>query len=75
MRDASSKALIVDATVRVEPLARGARTDALGRYRFDQLRAGRYTLVASAEGFAVQNLAVEVPGRTPDAYDIELTAA
>ena len=46
-----------------------------GRYRFHQLRAGRYTLVASAEGFAEQNLAVEVPGRTPNAYDIELTAA
>jgi Pvc16 N-terminal domain/Carboxypeptidase regulatory-like domain len=75
VRDASSKALIVDATVRVEPLARGARTDALGRYRFDRLKAGRYTLVTSAEGFAVQSLAVEVPGRTPNAYDIELTAA
>jgi hypothetical protein len=75
VRDASSKALIVDATVRIEPLARGARTDALGRYRFDTLRAGRYTLVTSAAGFAVQDLSVDVPGRTPNAYDIELTAA
>lgn len=75
VRDASSKALIVDAAVRIEPLARGARTDALGRYRFGKLRAGRYTLVTSADGFAVQNLLIEVPGRTPNAYDIELTAA
>jgi hypothetical protein len=74
VRDASSKALIVDAAVRIEPLARGARTDALGRYRFGKLRAGRYTLVTSADGFAVQDLLIEVPGRTPNAYDIELTA-
>ena len=40
-----------------------------------ELKAGRYTLVTSADGFAAQNLAVEVPGRTPNAYDIELTAA
>jgi Pvc16 N-terminal domain/Carboxypeptidase regulatory-like domain len=75
VRDASSKALIVDATVELEPLGREARTDVLGHYRFHKLRAGRYTLVTTADGFAAQNVSVEVPGRTPNAYDIELTAA
>jgi hypothetical protein len=74
VRDAGSKALIVDASVELEPLARAVRTDAGGRYRFHQLRAGRYTLVARAQGFAAQNIAVEVPGRAPNAYDVELTA-
>jgi hypothetical protein len=31
--------------------------------------------VTTAAGFADQNMSVEVPGRTPNAYDIELTAA
>jgi hypothetical protein len=75
VRDASSKARIVAATVRLEPLARGVQTDALGRYRFSELRAGDYTLVVSADGFETQNLAVEVPGRRPHAYDVELTAS
>jgi Pvc16 N-terminal domain/Carboxypeptidase regulatory-like domain len=75
VRDAASKALIVAATVRLEPLARGVQTDASGRYRFSALRAGAYTLVASADGFETQNLPVEVPGRRPNAYDVELTAA
>ena len=75
VRDASSKALIVAASVRLEPLARGVRTDAVGRYRFRKLKAGHYTLVTTADGFAAQNISVEVPGRTPNAYDVELTAA
>jgi Pvc16 N-terminal domain/Carboxypeptidase regulatory-like domain len=75
VRDANSKALIVDATVELEPLGREVRTDAVGRYRFNRLRAGRYTLVTTAGGFATQNVSVEVPGRTPNAYDVELTAA
>ena len=75
VRDANSKTVIVDATVKLEPLARGVRTDAVGRYRFNRLRAGRYTLVTIADGFDPQSLSVEVPGRTPNAYDVELTAA
>ena len=75
MRDANSRALIVDATVKLEPLAREVRTDRVGRYRFHRLKAGRYTLVTAADGFTAQNISVEVPGRTPNAYDIELSAA
>jgi Pvc16 N-terminal domain/Carboxypeptidase regulatory-like domain len=75
VRDAKSKALIVDAMVKLEPLERAVRTDAVGRYRFNKLRAGHYTLVTSADGFDPQNISVEVPGRIPNAYDIELTAA
>jgi hypothetical protein len=75
VRDANSRALVVDATVKLEPLAREARTDRVGRYRFHKLRAGQYTLVTTAHGFAEQNISVEVPGRTPNAYDIELSAA
>ena len=51
VRDANSRALIVDATVKLEPLAREARTDRVGRYRFHKLRAGQYTLVTTADGF------------------------
>jgi hypothetical protein len=51
------------------------RTDNVGRYRFHRLKAGRYTVVTMADGFDAQNISVEVPGRTPNAYDIELTAA
>jgi hypothetical protein len=75
VRDAGSGALIVDATVKLEPLAREVRTDNVGRYRFHRLKAGRYTVVTMADGFDAQNISVEVPGRTPNAYDIELTSA
>jgi hypothetical protein len=75
VRDAGSRALIVDATVKLEPLAREARTDRVGRYRFHKLKAGRYTLVTTADGFNAQNISVDVPGRTPNAYDVELSTA
>jgi hypothetical protein len=75
VKDANSKALLVGATVNLEPLALGVRTDAVGRYRFNKLRAGRYALVISADGFDPQNISLEVPGGIPNAYDIELTAA
>jgi hypothetical protein len=74
VRDASSKALIADATVTLEPLARGVRTDALGRYRFEKLKPGHHTLLTTAAGFDPQNISIDVPGRRPNAYDIELTA-
>ncbi len=75
VREANSGAGIVDAMVKLEPLAREVRTDHVGRYRFHRLKAGRYILVTTAQGFDAQSISVEVPGRTPNAYDVELTAA
>ncbi len=75
VRDAGSKALIVDATVSIDPTARGVQTGPGGRFRFSGLAAGSYTLVATASGFQTATATVEVPATAPGAYDLELSAA
>jgi hypothetical protein len=75
VRDADSNALIADVEVTIDELQRTTQTDTLGRYQFHDLDPGNYTLVAAADGFQAANVTIEVPGATPNAYSIELSAA
>jgi hypothetical protein len=50
VRDADSGQPLVEATVRVEE-GQGTTTDSLGRFRFEQLQPGRYTLKVSYLGY------------------------
>jgi hypothetical protein len=72
---AASDALIVNASVTIEELARTVQTDALGRYRFTGLEAGTYTLRAAAAGFQVKVTVVQVPVAAPGAFHVVLEPA
>ncbi|HEV2705983.1 MAG TPA: carboxypeptidase regulatory-like domain-containing protein [Pyrinomonadaceae bacterium] len=72
-------AVIIGATVTVADAAgveRTATTDEEGRYTFSSLPPGRYTVRASATGFALyENLGVEVAAGRGDPLDITLSVA
>lgn len=48
--------------VRLNPSGRTVQTDSIGRFRFDTIQAGKYTLQASKETFRDQVATVEVNG-------------
>jgi hypothetical protein len=74
VRDAAARAPIADAEVTLLELERAVRTDGAGRFRFAGLARGPYTLRAAASGFVALEQAATVPGTTPNAYDLSLTA-
>ncbi len=71
--------LIVGATISVaDPngVQKTANTDAEGNYAFPSLPPGRYTITATAPGFATyENLEVEVPAGGTIPHNITLTVA
>jgi hypothetical protein len=70
--DATS-APIVNARVLMLETGRQTATDDLGRFRFNDLAAGNYTLRVSATGFATQDNLIAVPGTVLNEYDVSLT--
>ncbi|WP_375446134.1 carboxypeptidase regulatory-like domain-containing protein [uncultured Fibrella sp.] len=50
------------AAVRLNPSGRTIQSDTLGRFRFDTILAGKYTLQASKEAFRDELMSVEVSG-------------
>lgn len=60
--DAVTKALIVDAEVRLAPVSRVARTDSAGDAQFGDLLKGNYRIEARAIGYAPAEMTVELGG-------------
>lgn len=50
------------AVVRLSPSGRSVETDSVGRFRFDSLALGRYTVQTSKEGFTQEFVTVESDG-------------
>lgn len=73
VRHAMTLAAIPNAQVTLLELARVATTDEEGRFRFDDLGAGNYTLRTTAAGFTTLDRPIVIPGPTLNAYDIGLT--
>jgi hypothetical protein len=73
VRNANTLAVIANAQVTILELQRAAITDVAGRFRFNELNAGNYTLRTAATGFTTLNKAIVVPGAVLDAYDVNLT--
>jgi hypothetical protein len=64
---------IADAQLSLLELNRAGSTDQDGRFKFDNLEAGNYTLRVSATGFATKDELITVPGAVLNEYDVELT--
>jgi len=64
---------IANAQVRVLELGRAVSADQDGRFKFDNLKAGNYTLRVSAAGFATKDELITVPGTVLNEYDVDLT--
>ena len=73
VRNAATLAPLADASVTLLELERTARTDLAGRFRFDGLKSGPYTLRTAASGFVTLDRAIAVPAVTLNAYDANLT--
>lgn len=64
---------IADAVVRLDSIPRVARTDADGRFRIDDVPAGRWTLHVSATGHEPRAIVVRVGAATTASLDVALT--
>jgi hypothetical protein len=73
VRDGGTSDPITDAELTLVERGLVARTDAVGRFRFDGLQPGSYTLRTVAPGFATLDTAIVVPGAAIDAFDVSLT--
>ncbi len=73
VRDAGTLAVIANAQVTLLESGRATTTDQEGRFRFDNLEAGNYTLRVSAAGFATDDKLIAVPATALNAYDVGLT--
>ena len=73
MRNATSHAPI-DA-VEVFMVERGiySTSDKEGQFGFSGLSEGSYTLRVTKQGYTTKNQAIQVPGNSPTAYDIDLS--
>jgi hypothetical protein len=74
VRTSGSGEIIEGATVTIQELGYSAQTNAAGQFYFSGLAAEAYTLHVNAEGFGDMDVAVQVPGTAPHAYDIHLIA-
>jgi hypothetical protein len=70
--DRQTAAAVAGATVRLDEAEQETVTDALGRFRFDGLRAGAYTLMVRAQGYQPGGGPVRVPA-PGGLYDVALT--
>jgi hypothetical protein len=70
---AATDAPIEGAQVLLLEKQRTTMTDVQGRFRFNNLTAGNYTLRVSAAGFVTADNPITVPGTTLDEYDVSLT--
>lgn len=75
VRDARTRAPLADVTLRVEGTARGAMTDAEGRYRIPGLAAGRVALAATRIGYAPGRDSATVVAGVPTVLDLALREA
>jgi hypothetical protein len=73
VRDAATSAAIAGAEMTLIESGAGTRSDADGRFRFEGLQPGPYTLRAVAPGFAALDTPIVVPGAAIDAFDVSLT--
>jgi hypothetical protein len=73
VRDAATTAVIAGAGMTLLESGVSTVSDADGRFLFDGLQPGAYTLRAVAPGFATLDTAIVVPGAATDAFDVSLT--
>jgi hypothetical protein len=73
VRSASTQTVIPDALLTLLELGSQVRSDAEGRFSLSVPSADEWTLTASKPGFSNFTVAVEVPGNSPTAFDIEMT--
>jgi hypothetical protein len=73
IRDNATSTPIANAQVRVMELNRTTVTNQDGRFTFDNLAEGEFTLRVSAAGFATKNELITVPGTVLNEHDVNLT--
>lgn len=56
-----SGAPLREATLVITELRRSARSDSAGRFRFDSVPPGRYTLIARRLGYLINRDTIELP--------------
>lgn len=64
---------LTKASVRLNPSGRTVQTDTTGRFRFDTVLAGKYTLQAAKEGFRDELTTVEIAGNYGTTTIIRMT--
>jgi Carboxypeptidase regulatory-like domain len=68
---------VADASVTLQQEAKAARepakTDSAGRFRFENVGDGRYTVEVEREGFARSVNTLQISGKAPDALTIKLS--
>lgn len=72
VRSERDKSALDRAVLTLRETGRSAVSNANGQFVLSPLPAGSYTLMGSCKGFATVTRAIEVPGGTPNAFDVEL---
>lgn len=73
VRSARTQLVLPEVLLTLVELGRQVRSDAEGRFSLSVPSADEWTLTASKPGFSAFTAAVEVPGNSPTAFDIEMT--
>ena len=74
VRDKLSRDPLPDVALELLDLGVRASSGADGRYAFSDTGAATYQLRATRAGYVSRTLSITVPGATPTAFDVELTA-
>lgn len=75
VRDAASKETLIQATVLIQELKRGAVTNTSGYYTFTKLPLGSYTLVISFVGYKTERIPIHLKPNEAVSLDIDLSLA
>jgi hypothetical protein len=72
IKDEDTRAPIVGATINIPNNSKGDNTDAFGSFRFSNIAAGQYELVASHIGYKTEIIAVEVKANYTSTVTVQL---
>jgi uncharacterized protein DUF4255/carboxypeptidase family protein len=73
VRDSVSRAAIESVDLSLVELQVQARSDRDGRFQFSGVPTGGHTIRAAKSGYSIQAKAIQVPGLSPNSFDIELS--
>jgi hypothetical protein len=74
VKDAGSGNSLPQVAITIPALGRLVQTDARGQFSISGIPAGAYELRFTKAGYEIETMQVQVPGGTPTAFDVALTA-